>query len=504
MPLASLAMRPGLYRAGTVYQSKGRYYDADLVRWYAGTMQPIAGWRQRDNGTPLKVTGAARAAISWRANNGIAWLAIGTHDNLFACEAANSATSIAPLDLVAGREDAASGVGYGAGDYGESIYGTPRPETSTTGVLPATQWTLDTWGEHLVACSPADGRLLEWTLNPATPAAVITNAPTDCRGVSVTSERIMFALGAGGDPRALAWSDQEDNTDWTPTALNQAGDFVLQTTGEIVCGRRVRAGHLILTTHDAWLATYIGPPLVYGFQKVGSDCGVVSANAVAVADTFAAWMGPGGFWLYDGYVKQLPCEVHDAVYSDINQQQISKAVAVVHRAFGEIWWHYPSEGSTENDRAVIWNYRENTWTFARIPRTCGDDAGVFEQPLLVAPTGEVYEHEVGTSYVDSPPTGDVTYGPPYAEGGPVEIGVGEQVFLARKLYPDERTQGQVEVTFYAQFFPNGPVYTYGPYEAGLPTNVRFSARQVRVRYTGVSGRWRVGDYRIEGQPGGKR
>lgn len=525
-------MRPGLYRSGTTYQSKGRYYDADLARWYAGTLQPIRGWRLRgeragflvdelgnyltdESGNyliipaELVVEGRPRAAIAWRDNVGTAWFALGTHTGLYASEAAVAASDITPVGFSTGRADAEARVGYGSGDYGAGAYGTPRQETESSGILPATMWSLDTWGEYLVACAPSDGRLLEWTLNVSTPAAVIANAPTGCRAVSVTAERIMFALGAGGDPRRLDWSDQEDNTDWTPVATNQAGSFTFQTPGELMCGRRVRGGHLLITSSDAWLATYLGPPLVYGFQRVGADCGIVSPNAVGVADTFAAWMGQGQFWIYDGYVKPLPCEVHDAVFSDINTSQISKVVAVVQRKFGEVWWFYPSNASVENDRAVIWNYRENTWTFARIPRTCGDDTGVFELPLLVSPTGEVYEHEVGFEYVDYPGAAagisdDIQYGPAYVEGGPVELGVGESTFLARKLYPDERTQGQVQVRFFAQYFPNGPVYEHGPYTAALPTNVRFTARQVRVRFEAVSGDWRIGNYRLEGKPGGTR
>lgn len=501
MPLASLKLPPGLFRAGTEYQSAGRYYDADRVRWYAGTIQPMRGWRARANGT---LTGAPRAALAWRDNDGNRWLGVGTHSHLYAVESGVAIHDITPVGLTTGRADATAATGYGVGNYGVSDYGTPREETTTTGRLPATVWTLDTWGENLVACSPDDGRIYEWTLNTASPAAVVANAPVNCKAVAVSAERIMFALGADGDLRRVAWSDQEDNTDWTPTATNQAGSFNLTTPGQIVTGRRTRSGVLIFTDVDVWLAIYQGPPFVYGFQRVGAECGIVGRGAVAVVDTYAVWMGRSGFWLFDSYIKPLPCEIHDAIFGDLNYDQISKVVAIPQRAFGEVWFCYPSAESNENDRIAVWNYRENTWTFAKIPRTCGDDQGVFALPLMVSPGGYVYEHEVGWAYEDQD-GGGVSYGLPWVEGGPVEIGIGDRVMVARKLYPDERTEGSVTATFYTRLYPNAAESTYGPYTLSAPTNIRFTARQARIRYDGVApGDWRVGDNRIEGVPGGTR
>lgn len=502
MPLASLKMPPGLFRAGTEYQSAGRYYDADRVRWYAGTMQPMRGWRQR---ALTALTGAARAALAWRDNSGNRWLGVGTHSKLYAIESGITVHDITPTGFSAGRPDASAATGYGVGNYGVDEYGTPRAETSTTGRLPATVLSLDTWGENFVACSPDDGVIYEWALNTAAPAAPIANAPINNRAVAVSAERIMFALGAGGDLRRVDWSDQEDNTDWTPVATNQAGSFTLTTSGQIVTGRRTRAGVLILTDVDAWLAIYQGPPFVYGFSRVGAECGIVGGAAVAVVDTYAVWMGRSGFWLFDSYVKPLPCEIHDAIFGDLNYDQISKVVAMPQRAFGEVWFFYPSAGSSENDRAAVWNYRENTWTFAKIPRTCGDDQGVFALPLMVSPDGYVYEHEVGWTYEDVASPSNIDYGLPWAEGGPVEIGLGDNVMRARKLYPDERTQGGVTATFYARYYPNAVETTYGPYTMAAPTDIRFTGRQLRIRYEGASpGDWRVGDNRIEGVAGGTR
>jgi hypothetical protein len=129
-------------------------------------------------------------------------------------------------------------------------------------------WTLDTWGEFLVGVSPDDGYIYQWENDTATIAAKVTNAPT-AAAVVVTPERFMFALGADGDPRAVAWSDQEDNTEWTAGPTNQAGSFPLQTYGRLMCGKAVKGGTLVFTDLDAHLASFIGGNDIYRFDKVG-------------------------------------------------------------------------------------------------------------------------------------------------------------------------------------------------------------------------------------------
>lgn len=493
MALLPLKIPPGVYRNGTDYQNQARYFDANLVRWYSDTIQPVKGWRLRTEDT---FTGVPRSVLSWRANNATRWAAVGTNSKLYALEGGVDAYDITPTGFTAGGADASASVGFGTQNFGAYAYGVARPQVATSGSIPAAMWQLDTWGQNLVACAPQDGKIYEWTLNTASPAAVIANAPLNNKGVVVTAERILFALGAGGNPRLVQWSDQEDNTEWTPAATNQAGDLELQTPGTIQCARRVRAGTLILTDVDAWVAQYQGPPFVYGFERVGTACGIVGAGAVATVETYAVWMGESGFWVYDGYVKPLPSTVQDYVFSDINRAQISKVVAFNNTNYGEVWWFYPSADSTENNRYVLWNYRENTWSIGQLARTAGDDSGVFNLPLLASPDGKLYEHEVGFNY------GGAT---PYLESGPIEVGNGDNVVMMRQIVPDERTQGDVQARVYARFYPNGPETEFGPYLMALPTDVRLTARQVRVRFEGVrNADWRVGIMRLEGVVGGFR
>jgi hypothetical protein len=434
--------------------------------------------------------------ITWRDNSANRWIAIGTHTKLYAINEVGTTKEITPTGFTAGIADAVVKIGYGYGGYGTAAYGIARPDLGS--VIPATTWALDTWGEYLVACSNSDGKLYEWELDFSTPtvAAAILNAPVNNQSLLVTDERFLFALGSGGNPRKVQWCDQEDNTDWTPSTLNQAGDFELATVGTLQCGKRFRGSALLFTDVDVHVATYIGPPYVYSFERAGTGCGVISKQSVGVNDNAAIWMSRSGFWYYDGFVKPLTCDVSDYVYKNLNNNQASKIYCVHNSRFGEMWWFYPSATSNEVDSYVSFNYRESHWAIGTLSRSAGTDAGVFVNPILVSPTGYVYEHEVGFDYEGATL---------YAESGPIEIATGDRVVSVTGLVPDETTQGDVQARFSTRFYPNAPEFNHGPYSMANPTSVRVTGRQIAVRIEGVTNtNWRVGVIRLDAVLGGKR
>jgi hypothetical protein len=489
MPLIALDVPPGVYRQGTNYQSKGRFYSADLWRWHGGTSGPIGGWVQRSLTT---VSGKARAIVSWLSNSNTVWTGVGTHTGLYAVSRSGVVSDITPSGFTAGRADAIIGGGYGEGLYGYGLYGTPR--LTSTNIIPASVWSLDTWGEYLVGTMGSI--IYEWQLNPAADAAAISGAPT-ANAILVTDERIMFALGADDDPRAIDWCDAEDNTDWTPTATNLAGGKRLQTNGGLQCGRRVQGAYLIWTDVDVHRATYVGLPLVYSFERLETGCGVASKGSPVVAATGQVfWFGVNDFWRFNGYVEAVPCDVKDYVFSDINRTQISKVSGWHNSLWGEVWWHYPSSGSTEVDRYVSYNYRENTWMIGALSRLCGVDRAPLADPQLVGNDGYVYSHETGNLK-------DARQ--PFATSGPVELGEGDRTMEVHAYIPDEATLGSLAVSFSVADYPMDAPVTVAAVTATAKTNLRFSARKVAVIYTGDADvDFQMGRIRFDVKPGAGR
>ena len=493
MTIVPLKIPNGVYRNGTDQMAEGRWHDANLVRWHEDALRPVGGWRKRSSTSTL--TGVPRGMLAYSNSAGTRFIVTGTHAKLFASVANGTISEITPTSFTSGRADANNGTGFGSSTYGNYAYGTPRPDIGATS-QDATTWSIEPWGQYILACSTDDGKIYQWQNNVAVIAAVVTNAPTSNRAIMVTEERFVFALGAGGDPRKVQWCDQEAETTWTPAATNQAGDQILQTTGRIMAGVRTRGQSLILTDMDAHTATYVGNPFVFSFQRVGTACGLPAAKAVAVVDQGVVWMGKRDFFVYSGgSVQQLPCEVADHVFSSINRNQISKVHAVTNSEYSEVWWFYPSDDSSECNSYVVWNYGDNNWSIGSLTRTTGVDRGVFRYPIMAGTDTYIYEHEAGFDY-DS-----VT---PFAESGAIQLATDQQM-TAVELIPDEKTQGDVTVKFKTRLYPNGSETEHGSFTMANPVPVRFTGKQIRMRVEGSRlADWRVGIMKLDVRGAGRR
>jgi hypothetical protein len=494
---------PGFFRNGTEYESAGRWYDGNLVRWdTGGRLRPIGGWRRVLAGG-ASLTGKARSILGWRGNNGFRYVAVGTNTKLY-IGSGGSYADLTPSAFVTGRPDAIEGPGYGAGTYGREGYGDRR--TNNTLILDAATWQFDTWGENLVAVFSADGRMLQWSPTSGGLPTAVTNAPTNCIGVLSTDEGHLIALGPAGNRRKVQWSSQGDNTIWTPADTNSAGSRTLKTAGNIITGRLVGSQPMIWTSVDAHVLDYLQYPLVYGNRKVGERCGIASPNAVVADENSAIWMGNSQFFRYDGSVQPLDCEVSDYVFNDMNKLQRSKIFATTNGQFNEITWFYPSANSIENDRYVTLNrsLKPWRWYFGQLPRTCWLDAGMLQYPVAVDPNGVIWEHEIGYLADGASRSASI-----YAQSGPAEIGNGAQIIYANLMLPDATGGSAFQVRVKTRGAPGAPEATFGPYpfvgnvEGYVP--VRFAGRQVSLKLEQIQDAdWSFGKPRFKSGAGGRR
>ena len=390
MPLVPLKLKAGFYRNGTDFDASNRWRDGSLVRWRDGSLRPIGGWQTFKEGF---CTNPIRGAHAWESNNGTSYFAAGSHNELTAMTGSGTTYDITPATMSTGREDAGLNLGFGGGFYGTGYFGTQRPATGT--YSEATSWSLDNFGEYLVGVHYDTGTLVEWQLGSSALAAPVTNAPTSNLGLVVTEERFIFLLGAGGNPRKVQWCDFEDNTLWTAASTNQAGSQILQTSGQLMQGVKTRGQTLLITDNSAFTARYVGPPYIYQFDRVGAACGAVSRMSAVDTDIGVFWMGQKGFFRFDGNsVQELPCEVHDYVFDDINVNQQSKIWAFSNTEFSEVWWFYASGNSLEIDRYVAYDLLENHWLIGNMSRTGGVSRGVFRTPVLSGELAETITYNV--------------------------------------------------------------------------------------------------------------
>ncbi len=332
-----------------------------------------------------------------------------------------------------------------------------------------------------------------------TVAEPLLNAPLNNKGVVVTEERFIFALGSDINSRRVSWCDKENSQDWVPAATNEAGSFELVTSGQIMAGLSARGATLILTDTDSHIAQYIGPPYVYSFSKIATNTGTISRLSAVTTDSGAFWCGQGKFHHFDGNtVQTLKCDVQDYVFNDFNKDQQTKVWGMVNGQNNEIWWFYPSSNSLEIDRYVAYNFIDNYWLVGNLSRTAGVSRGVFTNPMMASHNGTstIHNHEVGHNY-DGLSI--------FCETGPISLQNGDRIAKITSVITDEKTQGDVDLKFKTRFHPNDTERTYGAYNPSNPTSVRFSGRQLRMRVEGDRNTdWRVGIMRLNVEPGGRR
>jgi hypothetical protein len=521
-----LELPPGIFANGTRSQAQGRWHDANLVRFFDKTVRPVGGWRNLrsdSNADFAPLLGVPRAAIAWRTDAEVIQV-FGTTQKLYAI-LGGTMHDITPVGFVAGSADGsyATATGaYNAGDYGSGNFG---QGSQTAARLDADTWQLSPFGNYLAGVSTSDQKLRVWTGDPAVLPTVVTgtHAPATVRGVVSTPERFLFALGADGHLRRVQWPSQETISNWDYTSPTEtAGYFDLVTNGALICGRATRGVTLLWTDADVHAASYIGSPLLYSFSRVGDNCGIISPNAVAMLDGQALWMSQNGFFLYDGYVKQLECEVRDRVFGDMNYMQMSKVWAVVNKEYGEVWFFYPSASSTEIDRYVIYNYQEGHWSIGAMNRTAGYDAGAVQKPVWLDASGAIYEHEMldgkltvvpflldGTHTLDGSAIldGELSRSTsrPYVDSGPFTLGNGDRLVQIQRIVPDVQPINDLELVLYTANSPTDDEMQHGPYPLSQETDVRITTRHLRFRLQEINQEgWRVGSVKLGVVPSSRR
>lgn len=498
---------PGIFKEGTEFEAKGRWSDANLVRFTEDTIRPIGGWRRMldSSSSPMtQLAGVPRAALSWRGDDGNAKIAVATTTHLYLIEG-SILNDVTPTGFTSGTTDSASAGGggsYGAGVWGGGPYGAGA---SLSDIVDATTTQLDNFGGFFAAVDTTNKKLYVWEGVPAThaifPTATGGTIPT-ASAVVITPERFFMLLNGN----LVSWADQESYVDWNFASItNQAGQQPLATSGKLLAGRRGRGATWLWTDTDMWEATYLGLPAVYSFQQKGDHCGLIAPNAVAVVDARAAWMGNGRFYKYEGVVTPINCDVSDYIFANLNLAQKVKIHAHANPRFSEITWYYPSFASNEIDSYATYNYVEDHWTIGTLSRTAGTTDGPTQYPVLITADGYIYEHEFGNN------RGGLV---PFLTSGPIEFSertpqgvrsTGDNVIKFKRLIPDEKTLGDVRAYIYTSFFPTDTPVINGPYTLTAPTSIRLTARQIRIKFEeNVNTDWRIGNMRFGTTKGGRR
>ena len=475
---------------------------------------------------------------------------------------ASSATGAATINpyVTIGPPVQTPGYGWGTSTWGASTWNTPRSTSNV--ILDPGQWSLDNFGEVLIA-TIHNGKTFTW--NAGATSARTVRASTSTSGFSTSAnptasrftlvsdrDRHVFHFGtettigntSTQDPMFIRFSDQENLNDYTPTATNTSGTFRLDTGNEIRGAVQGKDYTLVLTDSAAYIIQFIGAPFTFSVRQVGTNCGLIGQNALSYSNGRIFWMsGEGGFFVYDGTVKMLPCLVEDFVFTTggdnlgINYNVAGVTYAEHNSLYNEINWFYPKANSTQIDRCVTYNYGENCWTTSSLARSSYMDQGVFDLPFATeystsatpvfpiqgitntAGASIYYEHEKGTDQINTTGTTSINA---FIRSGDFDItnnqniadirGDGEFFMSVRRFIPDYKIlTGNSKVTLFINDYPNNTAASspLGPFTITsstdkVDTRARARLLSLKIENDSTGETWRYGTLRLDAQPDGRR
>jgi hypothetical protein len=371
---------------------------------------------------------------------------------------------------------------------------------------------------------------------PLTALAGASDVPTIQNGILVSdASRFVFAFGSNDygstvqDPMLIRWSDQENPTMWTPAITNQAGSIRLSHGSKIVSFIQTRQEIVVFTDASVYSLQFLGAPFVWSSQLLGDNISILGPNAAIVASGIVYWMGVDKFYVYDGRIQTLNCDLRKYVYQDINLNQSYQVFAGTNEGFNEVWWFYCSADSTTIDKYVVYNYIENVWYYGTMVRTAWLDSGLRNYPIgatytIATTSGNLVDHESG---VDDNATGTPTAIDAYISSSEFDIGDGHNFGFVWRMLPDLSFSGsdpdvtaQLTLTVYPM--QNSGSGTSTPVAANVDqltgvqytitegftgqVNTRLRGRQLILKAASntLGTQWQLGATRIDIRPDGRR
>ena len=421
-----------------------------------------------------------------------------------------------------GLDEYVSGSGWGVNGWGDGTFGTAATLDATNQLRIYSQ---DNFGDDLVF-NPRAGGIYYWDESSGTSTRAVnfsslgsaSNVPTKSLQIMVSDvDRHIICFGSNPigsstlDPLLVRWSDQESAVDWTPTSTNSSGGVKISSGSKIVGALRTRQEILIWTDSALHSMRFVGAPFIFSFNELKAGVSMMSPNSAVNANGMVYFMDRGGFFTYSGQVSPLPCSVRDYIYSDINLGQAYKVFGTANIDFNEVMWFYPSSGSDEIDRYVLYNYIEDVWSIGTMVRTAWIEAHLENNPIAAGKTGTdsnyLYNQEFGHDDDDSAMTA-------YIETGDFDIQDGNNFMLVSKVIPDIQFRdadsgNELDISIKGRNYPSDSLSTLSTSSLTNSTQqafVRCRSRQAVLRFesSGSGYGWRLGHFRLDTRLDGRQ
>ena len=282
------------------------------------------------------------------------------------------------------------------------------------------RWTATNMNGLIVATDGYDVPQM-WPLSSGVPSLTIPfirlqNFPDTYKCKVIRSFRT-FLIGlnwerSNEEPRLVKWSTEASfgspPKTWDENdATLDAGEYELSDTpGDIIDGLPLGDSFIIYKDDSIYIMNYVGTPYIFSFKLMSPTIGLLSKEAVAEFEGGHFFMGNSDFYVCNGQTitPMLSNKLRRTVFDELNGDHYLKCFVAADYVRNEMLACYPAGSSTVANRALIWNWKDNTFSFRDLPDTAHISSGIVE-----ITAGATWNAATLTWDADSDPWGSTNY-----------------------------------------------------------------------------------------------
>lgn len=241
---------------------------------------------------------------------------------------------------------------------------------------------LETWGSWLVATNGVDP-VLVWKNGPLGPLAGV---PFTRAKVLLRKQPFLLAFNTNniGDT-AVEWSSDSNIEDWTPTAINKAGNYNLRDLdSEIVAAEHIGNRVAVYSRSGMALGQFVGGANVWSWQRAVHGVGAISRRSVVTLDPYNYGFSRDGIFKTDGnsflYVDDPAMLRYIRDNADFSKEHLFWGVS--DSALKMVSFHFLTADNLW--RSVSYYPEQGIFTKGDLQLTAGARKEVFNFPLVTS------------------------------------------------------------------------------------------------------------------------
>ena len=197
---------------------------------------------------------------------------------------------------------------------------------------------------------------------------------------------------------------------WDETDLTKSAGFndLVQMKTPIMDGATLGPNFLVYSQDQVWMIEFVGGTFIFNFRKLFDDCGVISQNCIAEVEGRHYVFDRDDIYTTDGNTRQSICDgrVRDYIFGGLDNSKPELCFVLHNTDLEEIYFCYHTgddmavyaDGDACN-RAAVYNYKENTWTFQDLPNVVSGSQANVNSVFSYADATQTYDN-IGGSYHD--------------------------------------------------------------------------------------------------------